>query len=1032
MIDLPSLSLRRPVSMIMLYVSLLVVGGIAMLRLPLEMFPAIDVPFVLVQAPYPGASPIEVERTITRPIEEALATLSGVKKMNSQSDGQGSTVFMEFGWDNDVAIKASETRERVDAIRDLLPEDLQRYFVLKFSTSDEAILKVRLSSEEDLSGTYGMLERKFKRPLERLPGVARVEISGVAPKELEIELIADRIAAHDISLNELATRLGAANFSVSGGRIDDAGQRFRVQPLGELHTIEEMRDIIVNDTGLRLRDIANVQLKPGRLDYRRRLNQRPAVAIDLFKERNANLVEVGRSAMAEIERIGRDPELSGIEMLTISDQAEGVIESLMELAQAGVLGSLLSLIVLYFFLRHWPSTLMVSMAVPLCFVITLGVMYFLGVSLNILTMMGLLLGVGMVVDNAVVAVESIYQQREKMPGDPAAASVIGVRNVAIALSAGTLCHCIVFLPNIFGEANEVSIFLAQVAIAITVSLLASWLVAITLVPMLAARMSTPHFVHQDSAVSRLMKRYERFLRWTLAHRGKTMLGVALLLTISFVPLKLTKFEMFPSSSGRELNLTYRLSGNYTLREMEPSIIRVENYLLEHKKEFEIDTVYTWYTEQGDASTRISLVGSDKARKSPEEITELIRKELPKIPIGSLQFGWNDGGPGGGGVKLTITGDSMDQLRKIASTVMPLLERAPALRDVRLADTSATRELSVRVDRERAAQYGFSAQEVARYIAIALRGTPLREFRGEGQQDEVPVWLRFQGSDSQRVDSLAEFKLRRADGQLIPLSTLVDVRFDRAAPTITRENRRTGLDIQMNVAEGSTQDDARKELERATKGLALPTGYAFDLGGGFDQADEAGKQMLFNMLIALALIYIVMAAIFESLLLPITILTSVVFSIFGVFWLFWLTGTTFSIMAAIGILILMGVVVNNGIVMIEHINQLRHAGMSRTDALAIGSRDRLRPVLMTMGTAILGMVPIALSETQMGGQGPPYYPMARAIAGGLAFSTVITLLALPTFYAILDDRSMAMRRLVRRMRGQPQTDIESVVPQGAQV
>ena len=1032
MIDLPSLSLRRPVSMIMLYVSLLVVGGIAMLRLPLEMFPAIDVPFVLVQAPYPGASPIEVERTITRPIEEALATLTGVKKMNSQSDGQGSTVFMEFGWDNDVAIKASETRERVDAIRDLLPEDLQRYFVLKFSTSDEAILKVRLSSEEDLSGTYGMLERKFKRPLERLPGVARVEISGVAPKELEIELIADRIAAHDISLNELATRLGAANFSVSGGRIDDAGQRFRVQPLGELHTIEEMRDIIVNDTGLRLRDIANVQLKPGRLDYRRRLNQRPAVAIDLFKERNANLVEVGRSAMAEIERIGRDPELSGIEMLTISDQAEGVIESLMELAQAGVLGSLLSLIVLYFFLRHWPSTLMVSMAVPLCFVITLGVMYFLGVSLNILTMMGLLLGVGMVVDNAVVAVESIYQQREKMPGDPAAASVIGVRNVAIALSAGTLCHCIVFLPNIFGEANEVSIFLAQVAIAITVSLLASWLVAITLVPMLAARMSTPHFVHQDSAVSRLMKRYERFLRWTLAHRGKTMLGVALLLTISFVPLKLTKFEMFPSSSGRELNLTYRLSGNYTLREMEPSIIRVENYLLEHKKEFEIDTVYTWYTEQGDASTRISLVGSDKARKSPEEITELIRKELPKIPIGSLQFGWNDGGPGGGGVKLTITGDSMDQLRKIASTVMPLLERAPALRDVRLADTSATRELSVRVDRERAAQYGFSAQEVARYIAIALRGTPLREFRGEGQQDEVPVWLRFQGSDSQRVDSLAEFKLRRADGQLIPLSTLVDVRFDRAAPTITRENRRTGLDIQMNVAEGSTQDDARKELERATKGLALPTGYAFDLGGGFDQADEAGKQMLFNMLIALALIYIVMAAIFESLLLPITILTSVVFSIFGVFWLFWLTGTTFSIMAAIGILILMGVVVNNGIVMIEHINQLRHAGMSRTDALAIGSRDRLRPVLMTMGTAILGMVPIALSETQMGGQGPPYYPMARAIAGGLAFSTVITLLALPTFYAILDDRSMAMRRLVRRMRGQPQTDIESVVPQGAQV
>ncbi len=1016
MIDLPSLSLRRPVSIIMLFVSLLVIGGIAMLRLPLELFPAIDVPFVLVQAPYAGASPIEIERTITRPIEEALATISGVKRMNSQSDAQGSTVFMEFDWDNDVAIKASETRERVDAIRDALPDDLQRYFVLKFSTTDEAILAVRLSSNEDLSGTYGLLERKFKRPLERLPGVAKVEISGVAPKELEIELIADRVAAHDLSLNELATRLGAANFSVSAGTIDDAGQRFRVQPVGELHNVEEVRNLVVNDTGLRLRDIANVQLKPGRLDYRRRLNQRAAVGIDIFKERNANLVEVGRSALAEMERIGRDKELEGIETLVIGDQAAGVIDSLVELAEAGVLGSLLSLIVLYFFLRHWPSTLMVSMAVPLCFVITLGAMYFMGVTLNILTMMGLLLGVGMVVDNAVVAVESIYQQREKQPGEPVKSSIIGVRNVAIALSAGTLCHCIVFLPNIFGEKNMVSIFLSQVAITITISLLASWLVAITLVPMLAAKMSTPHFVHEDSVISRLLKRYERALRWTLAHRGLTMLAVGILIAVSFVPLKLTKFDMFPNSEGRELRLVYRMSGNYSLPEIEPSVIRVENYLLERKAEFEIDTVYTWYSEQGEASTRISLVPSDKGDKNPDEIMELIRKDLPKIPIGSLQFGWNEGAAGGGGIKVRITGDSTEQLRAIAETVMPVLERAPALRDVRFGDTSPTRELAVRVDRERAAQYGFSAQDVARYISIALRGTPLREFRGEGQQDEAPVWLRFQGSDSQRVDSLAEFKLRRDDGTLIPLSTLVDVSFDRAASSISREDRRTGLDIQMNIAEDTTQEAARTELEQAMRGIALPTGYAWDLGGGFDESDEAGKQMGFNMLIALALIYIVMAAIFESLLLPITILTSVVFSIFGVFWLFWITGTTFSVMASIGILILMGVVVNNGIVMIEHINQLRHAGMARTEALVIGSRDRLRPVLMTMGTAILGMVPIALSETQMGGDGPPYYPMARAIAGGLAFSTVITLLALPTFYAILDDRSLALRRFTRRIRG----------------
>ncbi len=1015
MIDLPSLSLRRPISMLMLYVSLLVIGSIAMLRLPLEMFPALDAPFVLVQAPYPGASPVEIERTITRPIEEALATLSGIKRMNSQSNTDGATVFMEFSWDNDVSIKASETRERVDAIRDSLPDDLQRYFVRKFSTSDEAILKVRLSSEQDLSGTYGLLERKFKRPLERLPGVAKVEISGVAPKELEIELIADRLTAHDISLNDLAARLAAANFSVSAGRIDDGGRRFRVQPVGEVHTVEQMRDLVVGANGLRLRDIANVELKPGRLDYRRRLNQRPAVGIDIFKERSANLVEVGHSALDEIDRIRKDRELSGIELLTISDQAEGVISSLLELAEAGLIGSFLSLIVLYFFLRHWPSTLMVSAAVPLCFVITLGLMYFLGVSLNILSMMGLLLGVGMVVDNAVVAVESIYQQREKLPGEPAKASIIGVRNVAIALSAGTLCHCIVFLPNIFGEKSFVTIYLSQVAITITISLLASWLVAITLVPMLAARMSTPHFVRQDSMISRLMKRYERTIRWTLAHRGLTLLAIALLIGVSIIPAMKTKFDMFPNDSGRELNLVYRMSGNYSLPEIEPSVIRVENYLLSRKSEFEIESVYSWYTESGDASTRVMLVPVSDGKKNPDQILELIRKDLPRIPIGNLQFGWNQGGPGGNGVSVRLTGDSTQQLAKIAEGVMPLLERSPLLRDVRLGDTSPNRELAVRVDRERAAQYGFSAQDVSRYISIALRGTPLREFRGEGQQDEVPVWLRFQGSDSQRVDSLAQFKLRRENGDLIPLSTLVDVSFDRAASSISREDRRTGLDVQLNLVDDVAQDDARKEIDSIMSSVALPPGYGFDFGGGFNDSDDAGKQMGFNMLIALALIYIVMAAIFESLLLPITILTSVVFSIFGVFWLFWLTGTTFSIMASIGILILMGVVVNNGIVMIEHINQLRHAGMSRNEALAIGSRDRLRPVLMTMGTAILGMVPIALSTTQMGGNGPPYYPMARAIAGGLAFSTVITLLALPTFYAILDDRSLALSRFARRMR-----------------
>jgi HAE1 family hydrophobic/amphiphilic exporter-1 len=296
----------------------------------------------------------------------------------------------------------------------------------------------------------------------------------------------------------------------------------------------------------------------------------------------------------------------------------------------------------------------------------------------------------------------------------------------------------------------------------------------------------------------------------------------------------------------------------------------------------------------------------------------------------------------------------------------------------------------------------------------LRGAPLKEFRAG--EDEVPVWLRFQDSDTASVEDLRDYKLRRPGGELVPLLSLVDVRMEDGASSIDRENRQTALAIRINLADGTTQDEARKRVETALKPISMPAGYRWTFGGAFDDDDEAGKQMAFNTLIALLMIYIVMAAIFESLLFPLAILTTIVFSIFGVFWFFWLTGTVFSIMASIGILILMGVVVNNGIVMVEHINQLRHIGIARTQALVQGSRDRLRPILMTMGTTIMGMAPLCLGSTQIGGDGPPYYPMARAIVGGLIFSTVITLLALPTIYSLLDDWRLRSRDLVRRARG----------------
>lgn len=1018
--NLAELSIKRPVTTVMVFISLLVIGLIAAVRLPLEALPEVSPPFIFIQLPYAGSTPEEVERTVLKPVEESLSTMSGIKRMDSSARADGATVFVQFDdWGRDVAIAASEARERIDGIRDQLPSDFQRYSVFKFSTSDQPVLRVRLSSSgRDLTGAYDLLERAFVRPLERIPGVARVDLTGAPPNEVEIAIDPQRLTASGIGLDELATRLRAANFAVSAGEIEDAGRRFRVQPLGQIDDLQQLRDLPVDARGLRLGDIAEVHLRAARMDYGRRLDGRPAIGLDIYKERSANLVQVSKSVMAAIGHIRREPAMQGIQIKVIDDAGANVTSSLRDLAEAGAIGLLLSIGVLFFFLRHWPSTLMVTLAIPICFVMTLGFMYFVGVTLNVLTMMGLLLAVGMMVDNAVVVVESIYQERERMPGRPLRASVAGTRNVAIALSAGTLSHCIVFVPNLFGERNFLSIYLAQIAITISVSLLASWLVAVSLIPMLSARIPTPGLVRDERGlISRLQRGYARVLRWTLVHRGASLLGILLIVLLSMVPVMGTKTDMFGGQEPGKAQIFYQWKGSYTREQMAREIMRVERYLDANRARLHIQQVYSWYSESEGSTTMVTF---DPAyADQTQQLAVALGKDLPKSAIASIGV-WNgNGGPGagpGGRVQVQLVGESTVELQAIARSIIPRLDRTGALRDARLAGGDRGSELLVHVDRLRAAAYGFSAEQVASFVGLALRGAPLREFQRNGT--EVPVWVRFAGAEHYNINDLSGFTVRTPDGRSVPLLAMVDVSIKPAASQITRSNRQTAVTIQADLAGKTTVPEARKAMEGVLGSVAFPPGYGYTFeGSAFSDEGEAVGQMLFNLLIALVMIYVVMAAVFESLLFPAAIMSSVLFSVFGVYWLFWLTGTTFTIMAFIGILVLMGVVVNNGIVMIEHINNLRRRGFSRAEALVEGSRERLRPILMTMGTAILAMVPIALGHTQIGGDGPPYFPMARAIAGGLAFSTLVTLLFLPTLYAVLDDLRTHTSVILRRARAQ---------------
>jgi len=1003
-------AIKRPVTIVMIFVSMIAVGLVAARLLPLEYFPALDIPFIGIQIPYQGSTPQEVEREITRPVEEVLATLSGIKRLESSSSANGAFIEVIFDWGEDVAIKAVEARERVEAIRGNLPADVRRINVLKFNLTDQPVLRLRISSERDLSGAYDMLMRRLVRPLERIPGVARVTLEGIEPREVRIELIADRIISHGIDIVDLQRQLQQVNFSDSAGLIRDNETRYRVNPKGEFRSVEEIGDLVISDEGLRLSDIAEIRYDSQKRTYARHLDRKYAVGVSVFKENGANLVDVGNRALAEVERIGKTPEMQGINVFFLDNQAEGVTDSLSELLKAGLIGALLSLLVLYFFLGHIQTTLMVSLAVPVSITITLGVMYFLGLSLNILSMMGLLLAVGMLVDNAVVVSESIHREHEKTPGDPDGAAIRGVRAVGLAVAAGTLTSAAVFLPIIFGEQDDTSIFLTHVAAAIVISLTVSLFIAQTIIPLMATRLDQPSSDRQNVLVKRLKYRYVRLLKWTLKHRWAAAALVIVALASAAIPMSVVETDMFPQNQTRQLFLRYHLDGHYPLAKIKESIDRIENYLYANQEEFEIRAVYTYYDEQGSQSTGslILLTDDDDSVLPSQEIADRILEGLPKMAIGRPSFSFERIG-GAEKMNITLTGSSSEVLRELAEDAVRVLAPLDGLSGVISEAAAGDEEVQLRVDREKANRLGFSTQDVAQAVAIAIRGVDLREFKGE--EGEIPVRLQLREADRENLEDLRDIKLRNTAGVQVPLMALVTFAQNSGPVEIKRIDRETGIRVTAQL-DGITSEEARERISEQMKLMKLPSGYGWDFGGGFEEDDEAMQKMLFNILLAIAIIYIVLAAQFESLIYPASMICTILFSIIGVFWFFMITGTMFTFMAMIGILILIGVVVNNGIVLIDHVNQLRLQGLSREHALIQAGEERLRPILMTVGTTVLGLAPLCIGTTQVGGNGPPYFPMARAIVGGLLFSTFVSLVLLPTIYTWLDIIRHWPRKLVR--------------------
>lgn len=1007
-------ALRRPVTTCMIFVSMVLLGAISSRLLPLEKFPGIEIPEIMVIVPYPNSTPAEVERLLTRPLEEALATMGNVERMRSWSSSEQAQVLLQFDWSQDINAKSIEAREKVDAIKHLLPDDIERIQVVQFNTEDMPVFQLRISSQRDLSNAYDLLDRSLRKPIERVDGVSRVTLYGVQPQQIVIRLNQQSLLAHNLTAQGVTRLLQQANFALTAGYLENDVERILVNPTGEFRSEYDIGQLPIR-AGLKLADIAEIGREMPRKNDGRHLDQRYAIGMEVFKESSANLVDVSARVMGVIEQIRLDPQFDGINLYIMDDTADGVTTSLSDLVMAGLIGAGLSFLVLYLFIRNLVTTLIVVLSVPIAICIALGGMYFLGYSLNVLSLMGLMLAIGMLVDNAVVVTESILHEQEQ-GANAKKATILGVGNVSLAVVAGTLTTAIVFLPNIFGKKIDVTIFLEHTAIAICLSLLASLLIAQTLIPLLTSRfMPAPRKQKQPDAEPAPPSWYQRSLQWSYRHPRWTGVFALLLLASIAIPFAGVSGDQEPQASNDRLFISYNLHTQYNLAEVEEEVSIMEAFLYANQDSFYIDAVYSYYTPNYAISTVLLKPQRDEKIAA---LMERMRQQFPKLLRSAPQFGF--GGGNGDGVRITLSGNSTDVLQQLAADILPKISAIEGLTDVQTELDAGQFELLIELDRERVHRLGLNSSAVAQALSTALRGKRLRSYRGD-PNGEIQLRIAFDRQLEYSLEALLDIPITQINGRVVTLRSVASVTKQPRLGQIRRVDRRTALNIDAKLND-LTLNEARDKLTSVLNNVQLPQGYAWSLDGSFLRQQQAENVMLVNTLLAVVMIYIVMAALFESVLLPTAVITSLLFSIVGVFWALFLSGQSITIMAMIGILILMGIVVNNGIVLVDRINQYLAAGMTLERAVIDGSVSRFRPILMTVSTTILGLIPLAFGTTQIGGDGPPYAPMAISIIGGLLLSTLTSLYLVPYAYV----RLLHLRARWRALRQQAGQAVSRVI------
>jgi len=1003
------LSVKRPIATSMVFLIIIVLGIMGFRFLPVDLLPQIEYPMISIRTNYPNVGPEEIEKIITDRVENAVAGVPNVEEVRSRSQEGESRVTLEFAQGTNIDAAANDVRAALDRIRDDFPPEVESPRLWKFDPDNFPVVILGAKSPRGMAELTLILEREISQQFEQIPGAGSVDVWGGVYREIEVRLKRDRLASSLLSAHDVRQALVRENVTLPGGDMRDGISDMYVRTRGEYQSIDEIAQTIitiVDGKPIRVSDVAEVV--DGYQDVSRlvQVDGLPMVRLGIRKQSGANTVEVAREARAVMEKI--NSERDDLELMMIIDQSVFIQNSINNVQNAALWGGLLAILILYLFLRNGSTTFIIALSIPISIIATFGLLFFNNLTLNQMSFGGLALGIGLIVDSAIVVLENIVRQREEGKGAIESA-LTGTRQVAGAIMASTLTTVVIFVPIIFMRTVSGMLF-KELALVVVFALFCSLLVALTLVPMLGSRML--HFKNGNSSeggkpqqlkwLHLLDELYARILVRALAHKNIVFTVTAILLIITVLLWPLIPIELAPQTDADEIGLNLEMAQGTNIAVVNEYLKEMERIVREITPMEEVDHI-SIEIRPGDAEVELALKNADERSINSFVLADQIRQNIQgKIPGGEIRVEAQSGlwilrrlfGSGGGqAVELQLRGYDLVLAEQLAKHIMQIMKNIPEISDVRASRREGRPEQNLIVDREKIAELGLSVNQIAEVIQTNVGGTRAGVFREGGE--EFPIVVRLQPKDRLSTLDLSNVPIRTASGDILPVSAVLRTENRRSPTEIERYDGQRVTYITANLKSGEALGDVIDKVRSELRDFSLPKGFSIVFSGEYEEQQKAQTDFIISILMAVVLIYMVMAAQFERFLDPLIVMVAVPLAIVGVVPTLLLTGTTLNIQSLMGVVMLIGIVVNNAIVLVDYINLMRREqGLSIYDAVMQSARRRLRPILMTTCTTVLGMLPLSFGT---GAGGEIQAALARAVIGGLAVSTLITLVLIPSAY-----------------------------------